>query len=411
MRAEIALTEPQEQFILTDQPFPAIVGGLGSGKSKGGTMRLVMLMLGDIGANGAYYMPTYDLLKLRAMVGLEEDLKQLGVGYTINKSDYIIDLHGYGKIIMRSYDRPERIVAYEVAHSIVDELDTLSKEKAALVWRKISERNRQKRVKVNTIGVVTTPDQGFNGFVYNKWGKNPQKGYEIIKAPTHSNPYLPDDYIEQIRANYDPVLAEMYINGDFVSLNESKVYHYFSRAKHHTDREITKEDRHLFIGLDFNVGGTCATVCLIDGNVPIAVDEFVSHDTYDFINNLARYGDRRIVVFPDASGRNSSTNATLSDIGLIEKAGFLVDAPAANPAIRDRINAVNSLLAHGRVMINTNKCPELTHALESQGYDKNGAPEKSNEHPALDDRTDNFGYFINRKWPIHKPMLDIPIRF
>ena len=145
MRAEIALTEPQEQFILTDQPFPAIVGGLGSGKSKGGTMRLVMLMLGDIGANGAYYMPTYDLLKLRAMVGLEEDLKQLGVGYTINKSDYIIDLHGYGKIIMRSYDRPERIVAYEVAHSIVDELDTLPKEKAALVWRKISERNRQKR--------------------------------------------------------------------------------------------------------------------------------------------------------------------------------------------------------------------------------------------------------------------------
>ena len=411
MRAEIALTEPQEQFILTDKPFPAIVGGLGSGKSKGGTMRLVMLMLGDIGANGAYYMPTYDLLKLRAMVGLEEDLKQLGVGYTINKSDYIIDLHGYGKIIMRSYDRPERIVAYEVAHSIVDELDTLPKEKAALVWRKISERNRQKRGKPNTIGVVTTPDQGFNGFVYGKWGKNPQKGYEIVKAPTHSNPYLPDDYIEQIRANYDPVLAEMYINGDFVSLNENKVYHFFSRAKHHTDRQITEDDRHLFIGLDFNVGGTCATVCLIDGNVPIAVDEFVSHDTYDFVSNLARYGDRRIVVFPDASGRNSSTNATLSDIGLIEKAGYQIDAPAANPAIRDRINAVNSLLAHGRVMINTNKCPELTHALESQGYDKNGAPEKSNEHPALDDRTDNFGYFINRKWPIHKPMLDIPIRF
>ena len=411
MKIEIALTEPQEDFILTENPFPAIVGGLGSGKSKGGTMRLVMLLLSDAGANGAYYMPTYDLLKLRAIVGLEEDLDQLGVSYTINKSDYMISLHGYGHIILRSYDRPERIVAYEVAHSIVDELDTLPKDKASLVWRKITERNRQKRDKINTIGVVTTPDQGYNGFVYSKWGKNPQPGYEIIKASTHSNPYLPLDYIEQIRANYDPVMAEMYINGDFVNLNANKVYHFFSRDKHHTSRMITEDDKFLYIGLDFNIGGTCATVWLIENNNPIAVDEFSSHDTYDFINNLNKYKGKTVIVFPDASGRSGSTNATLSDIGLIENAGYSVDAPPANPAVRDRVNAMNALLSHDRIQVNTDKCPNLTHAMETQGYDKKGDPEKYDKHPAIDDWVDGSGYFINRKWPVRKPAVDLNIRF
>ena len=109
---EIALTEPQEDFVFSDYAYPAIVGGLGSGKSRGGTMRLIMLMLDDVGANCAYYMPTYDLLKLRAMSGIEDDLNMLGLPFKTNQSDYTIKVFGYGTIIFRSYDRPERIVPY-----------------------------------------------------------------------------------------------------------------------------------------------------------------------------------------------------------------------------------------------------------------------------------------------------------
>ena len=408
---QVKLTKPQRTFVSSKSKYPAIIGGLGSGKSKGGTMRLVLKLLNDVGANGAYYMPTYDLIKLRAIVGIEQDLQQLGVQYTLNKSDYTIYMHGYGSIILRSYDRPERIIAYEAAHSIVDEIDTLPKNKAAVVWRKITERNRQNRKGINTIGAVTTPDQGYNGFVYSKWGKNPQQGYELIKAPTASNPYLPDDYIDQIKSNYDPILAQMYLEGDFVSLSESKVYHFFNRSQHHTNRVILDSDKFLYIGLDFNIGGTCATVWVIDDNKPIAVDEFSSHDTYDFINNLNQYKGKKVIIFPDASGRSGSTNATLSDIGLIENAGYSVDAPLANPAVRDRINAFNSLLSHDRIQINTDKCENLTHALETQGYTVKGEPEKYNEHPAIDDWVDASGYFINRKWPVRKPAIDLNIRF
>lgn len=405
MQIDIPLTAPQKTFCQTASPFPAIIGGLGSGKSRGGTMRAILKLLENKGVNIGYYMPSYDLLKLRAMPGVEEDLAMLGLPFTVNKTDYSILVYGYGKIIFRSYDRPERIVAYETADSIVDELDTLPKDKAALVWRKITERNRQKKAnkQPNTIACVTTPDQGFSGFIYQKWYKQKQSGYEVIKAPTYSNPYLPDGYIEQIRANYDPLLADMYIEGEIVNLSDKKVYHFFDRKKHHRDRVIKSGDR-LHITIDFNIGGCCSNVYVLEGNTPIAVDEFVSHDTYDFVNNLTRYKGYKIIVYPDASGKAGRTNATASDIDIIKNAGYYVDAPESNPFVRDRINCVNAKISHDEFYVNTEKCPELTIALEQQGYTDKGEPEKFNDHPAIDDWVDGTGYFIHRKFPIKKPL-------
>ena len=164
-------------------------------------------------------------------------------------------------------------------------------------------------------------------------------------------------------------------------------------------------------GLDFNIGGTCATLWLIENNNPVAVDEFISHDTADFINRCQQYRipGRIITVYPDASGRRNSTNATATDISLITQShtGLRVDAPESNPMVRDRVNCVNALFAHDRMRVNTDKCPNLTDALESQGYDKRGDPEKFDTHPAIDDWVDGAGYFLHRKFPIIRPMTKL----
>lgn len=404
MNIDVELTLPQKQFVFSKSPFPAIVGGLGSGKTRGGTFRAVMLLLIDKGCNVGIFLPTFDLLRLRAVPGVEEDLTMLGLPYTINKSEFKIDVHGYGFIIFRSYDNPSRIVSFEIAHAIIDELDTLPMDKAAIVWRKITERTRQKCLNINTIGVVTTPDYGINGFVYDKWVKKAALGYELIKASTRSNPYLPDGYIEQILANYDTTLADLYIEGEFVSLNTNKVYHFFNRTTHHSHRVIESSDQYLYIGLDFNIGACCATVFVIDGGYPIAVDEFKSYDTRDFVNNLSRYEGKTLSIYPDASGNARKTNASESDISIIRSAGYQVFANNQNPAIRDRINAVNALLCKNTFKINTDKCPNLTNALEVQGYDDKGDPEKFATHPAVDDWNDCAGYFISNRYPVIRQM-------
>lgn len=205
-----------------------MIGGLGSGKSQAGTYRVAMLMLDDPGISCAYYFPTYDLINLRGIPGLIKDLNTLGItDYTLNKTAYTVTIKGFGDVIFRSYDSPERIVAYEVAHSIVDEIDTLTRDKAEYVWRKICERNRQPctHEQGNTVGCVTTPDQGTMGFVFEKWGAtDTQDGYELIKASTYSNPFLPPDYIDNIRKNYNEDLANLYLEGEFVSLNQRCVF-------------------------------------------------------------------------------------------------------------------------------------------------------------------------------------------
>ena len=228
MEVRVKLTEPQQRFIFSKAKFPALVGGLGSGKSQGGTYRVATLMLSDPGISCAYYFPTYDLINLRGIPGLIKDLETLGISkYSLNKSSYTLTIDGYGDVIFRSYDCPERIVAYEVAHSIVDELDTLPKDKAELVWRKVVERNRQacSNPQGNTVGCVTTPDQGQLGFVFEKWGGTElQEGYELIKASTYSNPFLPAGYTDNILKNYDDDLARLYLEGEFVSLAHRTVF-------------------------------------------------------------------------------------------------------------------------------------------------------------------------------------------
>lgn len=418
---QLPLTKPQEEFALSPAPYPAMVAGLGSGKTQAAIARLLILMLQESGINTAMYLPTYDLLRLRAMPGAEEMLTGLGVRFVTNNSQYHIKIARYGTMYFRSYDNPNRIVSYEVAHSCVDELDTLKKDKAEYVWRKVSERNRQRCRNINTMGNVTTPDQGLQGFTYQRWGKNEDRNkYPLIKARTDSNPFLPPGYIEQIRENYDPILAELYLAGEFVSLSRDKVYHFFDRHKHHTDRVLTERDKVIHIGLDFNVGGTCATVWLLEGQKAFAVDEFVSHDTQDFVlraNKAYRYcGEkkgapkRKIIVHPDSTGKNRSTNASVSDIQIIEQGGLIVDAAKVNPVVRDRINCANGHFAHERALVNTERCSQLTEALETQGYDDKGEPEKFNDHPSIDDWVDGMGYFMHRRMPLAKPIATTNIR-
>ena len=137
------------------------------------------------------------------------------------------------------------------------------------------------------------------------------------------------------------------------------------------------------------------------------VDEITSHDTYDLINNIhSRYGSERVIeMCPDASGNSGSTNATKSDITLLRDAGFRINAPSTNPAIRDRINSVTGLLSHNKMFVNTHKCPEHTSALENQGYADDNKPEKFKTHPAIDDYNDDLGYFINRKFGINRNII------
>ena len=400
---DLTFTDPQMDFIEAEEPFPAMVAGFGAGKSHAGIWRAISLKLRYRQCNIAYYLPTYDLVTRMGMPRFCECLDMLGIPYKPNKVDSVIDIPGFGLVIFRTMDNPARIVAYEVADSICDELDTLPTDKARDVWNKVIARNRQKKPDgaLNTVGVATTPE-GFR-FVYERWKKNPAAGYRLIKASTQSNAAnLPAGYIDSLRASYPANLLAAYLDGEFVNLTAGSVYADFDRALN-ASRETIRTSEPLHIGLDFNVGQMAAVVFVLRDGDPHAIDELTGLlDTPAMIAAIkARYEGHAIRVYPDATGGGRrSNNASESDIALLRAARFTVLAPSANPPVKNRVLAMNQLIhseGKRRLRVNPDRCPAFVEGLEKQAYDKNGEPDKTSGHDHVNDAA---GYFIHYTFPI-----------
>lgn len=403
---ERELSWPQYHFVTSKAKFPAMVAGYGAGKTEGGLLRLVRLKLAYPDQNVGYYLPTYDLINQIVYPRIEELLLQHGYAFFLNETDKELTVYGMqGKIIFRTMDKPERIIGYEHADAIVDELDTLKVDKASDVWRKIVARNRQKKPdgSTNSIGVVTTPE-GFK-FVYQKWKQKPLKGSQIIKASTYSNQKnLPEDYIDTLKDNYPEQMLLAYLDGEFVNLTQGSVYFEFDRKLNSAPLGIgIKEGETLHIGMDFNVGKMAAVVHILRDGEPIAVDEFVNLlDTPAMIAAIKnRYAKHRVMAYPDATGKSRKTvNASSSDIALLREAGFTVLAKTTNPFMKDRVASMNKMIhKDGKRMykVNVNTCPHLVEGLEKQAYDKNGEPDKTS---GIDHVIDATGYFIAYRFPI-----------
>jgi hypothetical protein len=395
------LTDTQRAFVTSKAPYPCFVGGFGSGKTAAAMARAMALKVACREQSIAYYLPTYPLIQDIAYERFPELCDRKGWAFKLNRQDAVMEFPGAGRIVFRNMEQPERIVGYEVAHSLVDEIDIMPTEKARSAWNKIIARNRQKCGMPNTVGVATTPE-GFK-FVYERWEKSPAPGYELFRAETRENAAnLPAGYIENLEASYAPNLLLAYLQGRFVNLTQGSVYAEFDRALNGSSETIlTSEPLH--IGLDFNIGKMAAVVAVLrDGNPHVADELTGILDTPAMIAAIkGRFEGHAILVYPDASGGSrKTTNASESDIALLRAASFNVLAPSTNPAVRDRITAVNQMiLSDGvrRLRINADRAPVLVECLEKQAYDKNGEPDKSSD---LDHSNDALGYFINYRWPV-----------
>jgi phage terminase large subunit len=408
---EINPTKPQYDYIMSEAANPAMVAGFGAGKSEAATLRSIIGKLKHPKLNRGFYLPTWDLVRMIAWPRFEKILTELDIPYKLYKSPLnYIEIVGYGRIYFRSMEVPEKIVGYEHADCDIDELDTLKRDHAAYAFRQIKARNRQKKPQgeLNTIGVTTTPE-GFR-FVYETWAKDPAPGYEIIQAPTYSNPHLPENYIDELRAIYPDNLLQAYIEGHFVNLTTGTVYCGYNRERNKS-RETIRDKELLCIGMDFNVTNMSAVVYVMRGNVWHAVKEYKGvYDTPEMIRIIKdNHREHSIRVYPDATGRNrKSVDASSSDIALLEQAGFLVYYNASNPRVRDRINAANAAFDHKEVMINEIECPEYARCLEQLAYDKNGEPDKNSN---LDHLPDAGTYPIAFEKPIIKPVANVAVQF
>lgn len=325
-----------------------------------------------------------------------------------------------GTTICRSMEKPDSIVGFKIARADIDEIDTLAARKAEQSWRKIIARLRLSFDGLNGADIATTPE-GFK-FTYSQFVKalrdKPDLAdmYGLVQASTYDNEAnLPDDYIPSLLASYPPQLIDAYLDGQFVNLTSGTVYHAYDRTLNGCT-DTVRDSEPLHIGVDFNVGKMAGVVHVLRDGDPRAVDEIINaYDTPDMIRQIrTRYWQhdgndwrktREIRVYPDASGGSrKSVNASETDIALLRAAGFTVIAPAANPPVKDRINAMNAMFCNARgarrYKVNAETCPTYADHLEQQVWNDQGEPDKKS---GTDHTNDGAGYFIHSKFPVIRP--------
>lgn len=366
--------------------------------------------------NSGYFAPSYPHIRDIFYPTIEEVSALFNISVKIRQSTH--EVHYFrggrqiGTTICRSLDNPGRIIGFKIGDAMIDEFDTLPLEKAMLAWRKIQARMRYKVDGViNRIDVTTTPE-GFLAthklFVEDPTSKPELRGnYGIVHASTYDNAAnLPADYIQSLVETYPEELIQAYLMGQFVNLRSGTVYRNYNRERNNSTETIRDKET-LLIGMDFNVQHMAASVFVTRSNGWHCVSELKDvYDTPDMARIIKeRWKDKghRVIIYPDASGGSrKSSDASITDLTILQQHGLEVRAHRSNPAVKDRINAVNKQFQVSNLWVNAKECPTTASCLEKQAYDTNGEPDKTS---GFDHQNDSFGYPIAYEFPINRPIF------
>jgi PBSX family phage terminase large subunit len=394
------VTDNQTQII-------GISAGYGAGKTRALAAKAVTLAAANQGFIGCVMEPTGPLIRDIWQNDFEDFLEHYEIPYTFRASplpEYMLHLPGGDtKILCRSFENWSRIIGLNLAWVLADEIDTVTPAIANKAFPKILGRLRSGNVR--QFGAASTPE-GFR-WMWTTFGSEDaqtRQDRKLIKMRSVDNPHLPPDFIERLEANYDPTLLKAYLDGEFVNLTTGTVYDRFDRTKHVISKLPDTEREPLRIGVDFNVGNMSAVIGVKLNNTLLVIDEVSgAHDTDSLAQQIkARYPNRQIYVYPDASGGNRSTNASQTDIQILESYGMANQSPRANPPVRDRVSAVQALLENGKGQVRLQisaTCKRMIECLELQCYTEKGDPDKDSGH---DHMNDALGYLIWREFnPLH----------
>ena len=392
---QLAFVEDQTTEII------GLSAGYGAGKTRSLVAKAVVLSALNQGFIGCVMEPTGPLIRDIWQTDFESFLEQYDIPYTFRASplpEYVLHLPGGDtKILCRSFENWSRIIGLNLAWVLADEIDTVTPSIAEKAFPKILGRLRSGNVR--QFGAASTPE-GFR-WMWNTFGTEQaqqRKDRKLIRMRTADNPHLPQDFIERLQANYDPSLLQAYLEGQFCNLTTGQVYDRFDRAKHVTTDIPDVSGEPLRIGVDFNIGNMSAVIGVRLGSKLLLIDEISgAHDTDAMAQEIRRrFPDQRVYMYPDASGGNRSTNASRTDIQILETYGFSNQSPKANPPVRDRVHSVQALLENGkgevRLQVSAN-CKRTIECLELQSYTEAGDPDKD---AGYDHMNDALGYLIYR---------------
>lgn len=431
-KVRVSLGEAQAMVFWHPARFRILVAGRRFGKTWLAVICLVLAALLKRGALCWYVAPTREMARDIAWEALKSVLRLLPASYVvaIAESRLTVRFRNGSMIQLKSAHNPDSLRGRALDFLVVDECADRRIKKE--LWEEVLKpalSDRQGRALL-----ISTP-KGFNWF-YFEYIEGLAGTWLDDDGPTSIASFsftsldggrIPAAEIEARRAEMDPRSFRQEYLASFEALG-NRVYDSFNRAENvkawvrpRIQELLARGHQVLLVGFDFNVNPMTAVVAVKDGDrclVAACLQPMTSNTHELAVEVIRQWGDpnpetkkprRKLIAHPDASGSHRDTRSGITDHQLLTNAGFLVDAPPANPEVVDRVNAVNAMLcdaAGTRRLFLDPTAAALILSLDGQVWktDSSGGtlriPDKS---AGLDHANDALGYLIFQSFNLLSP--------
>jgi hypothetical protein len=374
------------------------------------------------GKEAWYVAPTYRQAKQIAW----RKLKDLARPYILgkpNETDLSLELVCGGRVALRGAENYDALRGPGLDGLILDEAADIPREAWTEVFRPmLSDR-------LGAALFIGTPE-GFNHFY--EWydeARTGKKDWAAWQFTTLEGGNVAPEEVEAARHDMDEKTFRQEYEASFENIGSGRVYYAFDRTKGNVAATAFNPAFPLSWSLDFNIDPMCSVVAQKIGDQVHVLEELVMPDssTHDacneFLHRAQKYLDAlrgnhygivplNVAVYGDASGQNRQ-HAGPSDWQIIreffartsDRFRVTFNVRSSNPAVRDRVNAVNAHLcnhAGERRTVIDPRCKELIADLEQVTWKSdphgNTLSKIDQSNPRRTHISDALGYLIEREF-------------
>jgi Terminase large subunit, T4likevirus-type, N-terminal len=432
----ISLRPPQGDVFNCTKRFRALVAGRRFGKTFLACTELLRAAIDPefsrtpVSERVCWYVaPTYKQAKRVAW----KVLKALTRPYwrtRPNETDLSIQLKCGAVIALRGADNYDNLRGEGLDFVVMDEVADMRKE----AWTEVIRPMLSDRL--GRALFIGTP-KGM-GFFYDLWQEARLKpDWAAFQFTTEDGGNVSPEEIQSSAADLDEKTFRQEYQGSFENMATGAIYYAFERALNIAPQGFLNSSQ-LCWALDFNVDPMCSVIVQIDesgtraealmgrrGATVRVLDEICLPDSNireacaEFAKRAgpwaAQRGQIRVNVYGDAAG-NARTHAGASDWEVVREyfrhdSRFILNfkVPSADPPVKDRVTAVNSMLCNslGEARLFADpKCRELARDFEQVAWKPDASGNLTASMDKRDPRrthvSDALGYLINREFPVRQ---------
>jgi len=384
------LSTPQSEVYSDPARFKMLCSGRRFGKTHLCLVQLIVWAAMKTGSLNWYIAPTYKSAKQIAW----RQLKQMVPSELFaakNEVDLSIEFVNGSRIELKGGESADNLRGASLSNVVLDEAAYIPQDAWEMVIRPALADQR------GSAFFISTP-AGYNHF-HEMWEQAAElDDWQTFSYSTIDGGNVPPEEVELARRTLDERTFKQEFLASFETFS-GRVFPEFDDAN--VDDKVEDMGGPVLVGLDFNVGVMAGVICSKVGDTLHQWDEIaVKNSNTDEVAQMLRqrFPDRRIICYPDPTGRARKTSAAgATDHGILRKYGLEVVAPKSPWSVKDRLNATNWLICNAegqrRLFVHP-RCKNTIKGYRSVTFKEGAEDFVVDKDPGLEHWIDGAGYLI-----------------